>query len=141
MNDTSVDEQATIRRRPRISPVWLIPVAAALIGCWLVYQNLISRGPQITLQLANAEGLQADNSPVKVRNVEVGHVSAIRLTDDYRGAIAVIQMNPDTDALLAADSRFWVVKPRIGRQGISGLGTILSRAYTQLSRCHKTTKV
>lgn len=132
MNDVPPEQASTRRRRPRISPVWLIPVAAALIGCWLVYQNFISRGPQVTLELANAEGLQADNTTVKVRNVEVGHVTSIRLTDDYDGAIAVIQMNPNTEALLASDSRFWVVKPRIGRQGISGLGTILSGAYIQL---------
>src|SRR5699024_1526463 len=103
----SAHEQATVRRRARISPVWLIPVAAALIGCWLVYQNFLARGPEVTLRLPTAEGLEAGRTAVKVNSVQVGHVEAIRLTDDYSGAIAEIQMNPDTEALLAADSRFW----------------------------------
>jgi len=130
--NTHNNEEAAVKHRARISPVWLIPVAAALIGCWLVYQNFLSRGPEITLRLATAEGLEAGHTPVKVNSVEVGHVEAIRLTDDYSGAIAEIRMNPGTTELLAADSRFWVVKPRIGRQGISGLNTILSGAYIQL---------
>jgi paraquat-inducible protein B len=33
---------------------------------------------------------------------------------------------------LTEGSRFWVVKPRIGREGISGLGTVLSGAFIQL---------
>lgn len=128
----SSSEQVSIKRRARISPVWLIPVAAALIGCWLVYQNFLTRGPEVTLLLATAEGLEAGSTPIKVNSVQVGHVQSVRLTDDYSGAIAEIQMNPGTADLLAADSRFWVVKPRIGRQGISGLNTILSGAYIQL---------
>lgn len=135
-NDT---EQATVKRRARISPVWLIPVAAILIGCWLVYQNFLTRGPEVILVMGDAEGLEAGRTPVKVNNVQVGHVEAVRLSDDYSGAIAEIRMNPGTEALLAEDSRFWVVKPRIGRQGISGLGTILSGAYIELLPGEKST--
>lgn len=139
---TSHDDDTTSirRRRARISPVWLIPLGAILIGCWLVYQNFLSRGPEITLVLDTAQGLDAGSTQVKVRNVEVGHVESVRLTDDYDGALAIIQMNPDTAELLSADSRFWVVKPRIGRQGISGLGTILSGAYIQLRPGQKNEK-
>ena len=119
-------------RRRRISPVWFIPLGAALIGLWLIYQNVMSRGPEITLALDTADGLEAGKTLVKVRSVEVGHLESVRLADDYEGAVATVQMNPDTSELLVADSRFWVVKPRVGRQGISGLGTILSGAYIQL---------
>lgn len=136
---TDTNDHALVKHRARISPVWLIPVAAVLIGCWLVYQNFLARGPQAILALETAEGLEAGRTPVKVNNVQVGHVASVRLTDDYSGAVAEIQMNPGTSALLAADSRFWVVKPRIGRQGISGLGTILSGAYIELLPGNKPT--
>lgn len=125
-------EQARIKRRFPISPVWLIPVMAALIGCWLVYQSFLSRGSEVVLELASAQGLHAGSTPVKVRSVQVGYVESVRLTEDYRSTIAVIQMNPDTEALLAADSQFWVVKPRVGIQGVSGLQTLLSGAYIRL---------
>lgn len=119
-------------RPPRISPVWLIPLGAALLGLWLVYQSVLSQGPEIHLELEDAEGLEAGKTPVKVRNVDVGRVQAVRLSEDYSGAIAEVRMNPDTEDLLVEDSKFWVVKPRIGRRGVSGLDTILSGAYIQM---------
>ena len=131
----SNDPNTAVTARPgrwRPSPVWLIPLGAALIGLWLIYQNVMSHGPEITLAVDTAEGLEAGKTLVKVRSVEVGHVVNVRLADDYNGAVATVQMNPDTADLLVKDSRFWVVKPRVGRQGISGLGTILSGAYIQL---------
>ena len=122
----------TRRRRRRISPVWLIPLGAALIGAWLLYQNVVSKGPEITLTIDSAEGLEAGSTQIKVRSVEVGHVTGIKLADDYQGAVVTARMDPDMGDLLAGDSRFWVVKPRVGRQGVSGLGTLLSGAYIQL---------
>lgn len=119
-------------RRFRLSPVWLIPLGAALIGAWLIYQNVMSKGPEITLSVDTADGIEAGSTLIKVRSVEVGHVTRVHLADDYNGALVTVQMDPDTSELLVADSRFWIVKPRVGRQGISGLGTILSGAYIQL---------
>jgi paraquat-inducible protein B len=132
MNDARDTAVIHRRRRWRLSPVWLIPLGAALIGAWLIYQNVMSRGPEITLAVDTAEGLEAGKTLVKVRSVEVGHVTSVALADDYQGAVATVQMNPGAADLLVQNSRFWVVKPRVGRQGISGLGTILSGAYIQL---------
>lgn len=125
------------RRRWHISPVWLIPLLAILVGAWLLYQNFSSQGPEIALKMETAEGINAGSTKLKVRSVEVGHVTRIALADNYEGAIATIQMNPGTGKLLGDDSKFWVVKPRVGPQGISGLNTILSGAYLQLKPSHQ----
>ena len=116
----------------RLSPIWIVPVVAILIGAWLVYDNYRSRGPQITLVMNSAEGIEAGSTLIKTRNVEVGRVEQVQLSDDLSQAVITARMRPDTDAMLAEDSRFWVVKPRIGREGISGLNTVLSGAYIQL---------
>ena len=119
-------------KRMRLSPVWLIPLGAVLIGAWLFYQNLAARGPTIILELKTAEGLEKGKTSVKVLNVDVGTVKDVRLTDDYNGAIAEISMKPEMGELLVEDTEFWVVKPRVDKQGISGLGTIISGAYIQM---------
>lgn len=116
----------------RLSPIWIVPLVAILIGAWLVYDNYRSRGPQITLKMDSAEGIEAGSTLIKTRNVEVGRVERVHLSDDLSRAVITARMSPDTDAMLVEDSRFWVVKPRIGREGISGLGTVLSGAYIQL---------
>lgn len=131
--DDAIDPlRATRRRQARMSPIWIVPIVALLIGLWLLYDNISSNGPLITLQTTDAEGIEAGNTLVKLRNVEVGIVQQVTLSEDLSHTLITARMTPDADRMLAADTRFWVVKPRIGRDGISGLGTVLSGAYIQL---------
>jgi len=124
--------QAVRRRQTSLSPVWIVPVVALLIGLWLVYDNVQRRGPLITLTIDDAEGLQAGNTQIRLHNVDVGRVESLTLTEDLSHILVSARMSPDAERMLAEDTIFWVVKPRIGREGISGLGTVLSGAYIEL---------
>ncbi|MED5557464.1 MAG: intermembrane transport protein PqiB [Pseudomonadota bacterium] len=116
----------------RLSPIWIVPLVAVIIGLWLVYDNYSSRGTMVTLTMDSAEGIEAGSTLIRSRNVEIGRVQSVRLSDDLSHAVMMAQIQPEAEAMLREDSRFWVVKPRIGREGISGLGTVLSGAYIQL---------
>ncbi|WP_136254347.1 intermembrane transport protein PqiB [Onishia niordana] len=124
--------RASISRHTRLSPIWIVPIVAMLIGLWLFYDDYASRGPQITLIMSNAEGIEAGSTLIKTRNVEIGRVEEVRLSDDLSHIRVIARMSPDVEPMLVEDTRFWVVKPRIGREGISGLNTVLSGAYIQL---------
>ncbi|MCV5950799.1 MlaD family protein, partial [Escherichia coli] len=65
-------------------------------------------------------------------NVKVGLITEVTLSENYDHIIAKAQMNKDAERMLRDDTMFWVVKPRIGRDGVSGLETLLSGAYIQL---------
>ncbi|SDN91737.1 intermembrane transport protein PqiB [Vreelandella arcis] len=116
----------------RLSPIWIVPIVALIIGLWLVYDNYSTRGTMVTLTMENAEGIEAGNTLIRSRNVEIGRVQSVRLSDDLSQAVLRARIQPEAEAMLREDSSFWVVKPRIGREGISGLGTVLSGAYIQL---------
>ena len=124
--------QARIRNLRHISPIWLVPIVAALIGLWLVYATLSNQGPLVTLTMINAEGIVAGKTMIKARSVEVGMVQTVRLSEDLTHVVVTARMAVDTEELLRQDSQWWVVKPRIERQGISGLGTLLSGSYIEL---------
>ena len=49
------------------------------------------------------------------------------------GVVATVKMEREAIPLLLEDTRFWVVTARIGGGGVSGLDTILSGAYIELS--------
>lgn len=138
-NDTPINNEqepdlnkAKSSRQTRLSPIWIVPIVAIIIGLWLVYDNYTSRGTLITLTMNNAEGIEAGNTLIRSRNVEIGLVQNVQLSEDLSSAVITARIQPQADKLLREDSRFWVVKPRIGREGISGLGTVLSGAYIQL---------
>lgn len=124
--------KAKTSRQTRLSPIWVVPIVAIAIGLWLVYDNYASRGTQVTLTMESAEGIEAGNTLIRSRNVEIGRVQSVRLSDDLSHAVLTARIQPEVEDMLREDTRFWVVKPRIGREGISGLGTVLSGAYIQL---------
>jgi len=129
MTDSSISK---VRRISGVSPVWIIPLLAFAVALWMVWQDTRGTGPTITIAVADAEGIEAGKTQVKVRNVDVGQVTEVRLSEDFSSAVIEVAMNEDTSRMLNADTRIWVVKPRIGRQGVSGLGTLLSGAYIRL---------
>lgn len=124
--------QAVARGRLRISWIWIVPAIAVLIALGLAVRAVLERGPEITLQLASAEGLEANKTKIKYKDVAIGTVTAIALSDDRRSVKVTAAMNKQAEPLLVDDSRFWVVRPRIGAGGISGLTTLMSGAYVAL---------
>ncbi len=125
------------RQQPRVSSrrnwlpslIWLIPIVAALVGVTLVARILMERGPEIVLTFKTAEGLEAGKTAVKYKDVQIGIVDSLRLTRDRTHVRVTVKLNKDAEAFTARDTRYWVVRPRLGTAGISGLGTLLSGAY------------
>ena len=117
------------RKRTRLSLVWFIPIVAAVVGAWVAVTRVLSEGPGITIVFRSAEGLEAGKTKVHYNGVDVGTVTAIRLSDDHQRVITHVQMAPKTEAFLVEDTRFWVVRPRISGANVTGLGTLISGSY------------
>jgi paraquat-inducible protein B len=111
------------------SLVWLIPLLAALIGVALVAKSVLDKGPTVTVSFRSADGLEPGKTKVKYKDVDIGLVRTISLARDLSRVLVTIDMSKEAKRFTAADTRFWVVKPRIGASGVSGLNTLLSGAY------------
>ncbi len=115
-----------------LSPVWIIPVVAALLGLWLVWHHYAGRGPLVEIRFETAEGIEAGKTGVQCRSVRVGLVESVRLADDLKGVVTLLRVDRAVAGLLKSDTRFWVVRPRFGGAGISGLGTLVSGTFIEL---------
>lgn len=111
------------------SLVWIVPLLAFLVGGWLLFDHIRNTGPKITLYLDSAEGLEVNNTVVRVLSVNVGKITNIRLRGDGKGVELTAQLNADVKDMMKTDTQFWVVKPRIDGSGISGLNTLVSGSY------------
>ncbi|KAB2641120.1 MAG: intermembrane transport protein PqiB [Verrucomicrobia bacterium] len=116
----------------RWNMVWVVPILAVLIGGWLVYQNLASRGPTAQVRFETADGIAAGKTEVRCRSVRVGMVKDLELASDLKSVLVYIQMDRHAATLLCDDTRFWVVRPRVSATDISGLGTLLTGAYIEV---------
>jgi paraquat-inducible protein B len=126
----SVPDSRTVQKKnTRLSLVWIIPIVAALLGVWVGVARIRSEGPKITILFQSAEGLEAGKTKINFRGVDIGTITAIRLTEDHQRVIATAQMTPRTEDFLVEDTRLWVVRPRISGANVTGLGTLISGAY------------
>lgn len=123
---------AKVGKQTRLSPIWIVPIVALLIGVWLVYDNYTKAGKQITLSMTNAEGIEAGKTKIKVHSVDIGLVEQVTLSKDLTHIQVIARITPKAQPMLVKDTQLWVVKPRIGLEGISGLNTVISGAYIQL---------
>jgi paraquat-inducible protein B len=119
-------------RRWRLSWIWAIPLVTAAIGGWLAWDTLSKRGPLITITFQTAEGLQAGQSLVRHKDVQMGMVQSVALSADLQRVVVAVRMNREAEPLLTDKAQFWVVKPRFFAGSISGLETLLSGAYIEL---------
>ncbi len=117
------------RRRSHASLVWLIPALAAVIGVALVVHNWLQAGPEITISFQSAEGLDAGKTLVKYKNVVIGRVQGIALGEDRSNVLVNVALEKSAQGFATRDTRFWVVRPRIGLGGVSGIDTLLSGSF------------
>ena len=132
MSEESQRARARIGRGPKISTIWLVPLVGFVIGAWMVWFNWASQGPLIEITFISGVGIEAGKTKVKRKNVEIGEVQSLRLSSDAEHVVLMVRMEKHAQDLLREDSSFWVVRPRIGKGGVSGLGTILSGSYIEL---------
>ena len=116
-------------RRFNASLIWLVPALAALVGLSLVISNRLQAGPQITISFQSAEGLEAGKTPVKYKNVVIGRVGKIHLSGDRNHVLVKVALEKSAESFATEGTRYWVVRPRIGLGGVSGIDTLLSGAF------------
>ena len=122
--------QAAVRpRRRRVSVIWLLPIVAVLVGLSLVVHHWMNTGPLITIRFNSAEGLAVGKTQVQYKEVVIGTVENIDLGPRGEYVLVKARINKSAAYLANEESRFWVVRPRLGLGGVSGLGTLLSGAY------------
>ncbi len=124
--------QAEVAKVKQISTIWIVPIIALLIAAWMIYQYASKSGPEITLIMSDASGIEVGKTEIKSRSVKVGVVTDVKLSKNYDHIIAKASIDNDARRMLKEDTLFWVAKPRVGREGISGLETILSGPYIEI---------
>lgn len=121
--------EVEVASRNGLSLIWVIPLIAALIGGWLAYKTISEMGPTITITFKDGEGLEAGKTKIKYKAVDVGIVETVEISEDLSQVIVTATMHKETETHLTTNTKFWIVRPRVGFSGISGLETLVSGAY------------
>src|SRR5688572_7784481 len=74
----------------RVSMVWLVPIVALAVGLTLLGRHVLRSGPEIEIELRSAEGLEPGRTEVRFREVVVGRVTQVVLTEDRQRVLASV---------------------------------------------------
>ena len=121
--------EAVVHKKRSISIVWIVPVIVFIIGGWLVYKAIFEKGPTIAISFKTAAGIEAGKTKIKYKDVEIGIVDTIRLSDDLSHVILTADLVKGTERYLTNQTKFWVVRARLTASEVSGLDTIFAGAY------------
>lgn len=130
MQNNSSSEAIVVKSRT-ISPIWFLPFIAALLGTWILFQNITHKNVQVTIHFSNAESIIVDKTKIRYKGVIVGTVKKIEL-DEVDGVNVIAEIESHAIFLLKAKSKFWLVSPKASLTSISGLDTLFSGSYINL---------
>jgi paraquat-inducible protein B len=116
-------------RRFRVSLVWLVPLIALAIGASLLVRSVLLIGPRIEIEFLSAESVEPGKTEVRYKEVVIGRVETVQLRDDRKRVVVTVRLDRSAAGVAVKDTEFWVVRPRIGMSGVTGLGTLISGAY------------
>lgn len=115
----------------RISIVWVIPAIALIAVIAVAAKTYLDKGPLIEITFENASGISAGTTELHYRDVSVGMVEQVGFSDGLASVVVSVRVHKDVAEFVDKNARFWVVRPQVTAQGVSGLNTVLSGVFIE----------
>lgn len=110
---------------------WVLPLAALLFAAFLGWQVWGRRGPTVTVRAAEGHGIRPGDA-LRFRGITVGEVRAVELAAGLEEVVLRIALDPAAESIARAGSHFWIVRPHVTLDGVSGLETIFGARYLEV---------
>jgi len=114
------------------SRMWWVTLGCLIIAAVLVWMSIPRVGPRITIRFPEGHGLKPGDV-MRHRGIEVGVVTAIGLSHNLNAIDVQVTLQPEASALARQGSRFWIVRPQLSLQGVTGLETAVGSKYIGVS--------
>jgi paraquat-inducible protein B len=125
--------KARVRRRRWSFPIiWIVPLIAAIVAGYLVFQRSRAYGPTITIVFKDASGVKAGETWIQHLGVPIGQVVGVELAEDLEHATVTARLMRSRVSVAREGSVFWIVRPEIGLENVSGLGTVISGPHVEV---------
>ncbi|MCZ4261981.1 MlaD family protein [Limimaricola sp. G21655-S1] len=115
--------------RSRVSIVWLVPVGALAVALGIGWKSWSDQGPLIEVLFEDAGGVLANETELRFRDVAVGVVEEVGFTAGLDQVRIAIRVDKDVAPYIDSGSDFWIVRPEVSTEGVTGLDTVLSGVY------------
>jgi paraquat-inducible protein B len=121
--------QAIEKTKRGISPIWLLPFIAAMIGAWLFYKSVIEAPIDVVIRFESAEGIIAGKTEVMYKGLVTGLVKSVKINPNLKNVDVNVEFEKTVGSLLKEKTIFWLVTPKVSFTEITGLETIMGGNY------------
>lgn len=118
--------------------IWLTPILALGITVWLLYNGYINSGKEIRIQFDSGADIVVGKTQLKYRGIPVGRVVDLEIADSMDKVNAVVKLDKKAESIAKEGMMFWIVKPRVSINQITGLETIMAGTYIEVKPPVKT---
>src|SRR5512142_892517 len=91
--DTLPQPRVVRARRWNISLVWLVPAVAIAIAASMLVRSIFLTGPRIEIDFKSADGVEAGKTEVRYKEVVIGKVVSVGLSDDRESVAVMVQLD------------------------------------------------
>ena len=123
---------AKVRQPRKISPFWLLPIIAFLIGSLLFFQILKEQGEEITIRFQDGAGISAGKTAIRYQGLQIGLVKKVAFAEGLKEVEVTAEINPEARSVLRKETKFWLVRPTASLAGVSGIDALVSGNYITL---------
>lgn len=125
--------EARIRHRHwGLSVIWVVPLVAAIVAGYLVYDRMQQVGPTITIAFKEGGGVKAGQTELRYRGVPIGDVQDIDLSPDHSRVLVRLRLRRSAASIAREGAVFWIVRPQLGPSSVTGLSTVLTGPYIEV---------
>ncbi len=123
--ENAVDHGRIVRRRGRVSWAWVFPLIALAAAAWMYAGYARSLGPEIEIRFTEAPGIEAGKTPLIFRGVVAGRVTRVDLDEQLSKVLVTVRLEKFASGLAVESSDFWIDRPVVSLQGVSGLTSLI----------------
>lgn len=120
--------QAVVGRERGGGWALLLPLLAVLLAGYFGWRALTGRGLVVTVRAGDGHGIKAGDA-LRHRGIRVGEVRRVALSPSADEVVITVELHPGTEALAREGSLFWVVRPEVSLEEITGLETLIGARY------------
>ncbi len=118
-----------ISKDKRVASAWwiiaLLSVGASIASFAYAYRT---SGPEIVIEFVEGHGIKPEDR-LRHHGIDIGAVSKVELSNDLSRVLVSVRLQSNAAEIAREGSQFWIVRPALSFDNISGLDTILGAKY------------